>query len=102
MITSEGSNRYLSAQEWFGVAVRCAGLVSFYVAISHFLYFIDMRLGLSDTFGAVEPSVPTGYLIYVAAYIVTGVFLLRTADSIVRFAYGRGDASEPGTVETDG
>lgn len=87
MTKSESPEAYLSARDWFGVAVRCGGLVCFYNAMSYFLYFVDNRLGLSNTYGAVEPTLTTGYLTYVAAYLVSGVVLLRTADWIVRFAY---------------
>ena len=98
MATTDVSRTCLAAQDWFGVAVRCCGLLCFYHAMTYFLYFVDMRLGLSD---AVESRVPTGYLTYVVAYIVTGVFLLRSADYIVRFAYGHDDAIEPTTDETN-
>ncbi|TWT50647.1 hypothetical protein Pla22_33900 [Rubripirellula amarantea] len=88
MAPIEISKRMLTPRDWFGVAVRCMGLVCFYHAVSYFLYFLDMRLGLSDSFGTVEPKVPTGFLVYVAAYVVSGTFVLRTSDAIVAFTYG--------------
>ncbi len=98
---TEGFQNALAPRDWFGGAVRCSGLVCYYHAMSYFLYFLDMRLGLSGSFGATEPSVPTGYLAYVAAYVVSGTFLLRTADTVVAFAYDR-DSNAPESGESLG
>lgn len=79
----------MTERQWFGVAVRCAAIFCFIQSLAHFLYFLDMRLGLSSFSASATPSVPTGYITYVAVYAVSGLVTLRSAEWIVAFAYDR-------------
>ncbi|MEM1227354.1 MAG: hypothetical protein AAGJ40_16765 [Planctomycetota bacterium] len=88
----------MNPQSWFGVAVRCFGLFFIYEAFTHLLYFLDWRLGLSEPVVMNDPTVSTGYLIYVVGYGVMGIFFLRSSHWLIQFAHP--DHDDDASVES--
>lgn len=77
----------MSPQNIFGIATRCLGLLFCYQAVTHLLYYLDFRLGFSTPVDYNPNAISTGYLTYVVAYAVLGIFLLRSTDYVIAFTY---------------
>ncbi len=77
----------MSPQNIFGIATRCLGLLFCYQAVTHLLFYLDYRLGFSTPVDYNPNAISTGYLTYVVAYAVLGIFLLRSTDYVIAFTY---------------
>lgn len=77
----------MNSKSLFGVVVRTFGLYCAYESLTHLLYFLDLRIGLSQPLRFNAPAIHTGYLVYVISYAVGAFLLIRHADSIVTLAY---------------
>lgn len=73
----------MRAEEWFALAVRVVGVVIFLYGVG---YILDGSLFHLDFFNFQESS-PAYYLIAGICYGFVGLYLMRGASHIVRFAY---------------
>ncbi len=96
---SESSEHSMTPQDWFGIGFRLFALWPLLLAIQNFLYFIDIRFGLSSnrpyaSYGLMGDVDHIGYLFYSCGYTLFSLALLRFSSILVAFAY-------PATLEID-
>jgi hypothetical protein len=70
-------------EDWFALAVRVIGVLIFLYGIGHLLDSFLFRLGY---FNYPESS-PGYYVIAKLSYVFVGLYLIRGAPQLVRFAY---------------
>lgn len=73
----------MRVEEWFALAVRVIGVVIFLYGIG---YLLDGSLFHLGYFNYAESS-PGYYGVAGLSYVIVGLYLMRGASSIVRFAY---------------
>jgi len=73
----------MRAEEWFALAVRVVGVLIFLYGLGYLLDSFLFRLGY---FNYPESS-PAYYVVAGISYGVVGLYLMRGAPQIVRFAY---------------
>jgi len=73
----------MRVEEWFAIAVRVIGLLILLYGVGYLLDSLLFRLGY---FNYPESS-PAYYVVAGISYSVVGLYLLRGAPLIVRFAY---------------
>ncbi|MGH9969320.1 MAG: hypothetical protein ACREBG_16185 [Pyrinomonadaceae bacterium] len=73
----------MRAEEWFAMAVRVIGVVVFLHGVG---YLFDSALFRLGYFNYPETS-PSYYVIAGISYGIVGLYLMRGAPHIVRFAY---------------
>jgi len=73
----------MRVEEWFALALRIIGVVIFLFGVSFLIDGFLFRLG----YFTYPESSPGYYLIAGLAHGVVGLYLMRGAASIVRFAY---------------
>lgn len=81
----------MRVEDWFALAVRVVGIVLLLIPGS--LTLLDslmLKLGYFDLPG----TQPAYYLIYGAAQVVAGVYLIRGAPFLVDFAYSNQEHDE--------
>ena len=88
----ETSKGPMTPPDWFGVGFRLFALWPLLLAIQNFLYFIDIRFGLSSSrpyasYGLMGDVDHIGYLFYSCGYALFSLGLMRAAPIIVSFAY---------------
>lgn len=82
----------MNAKDWFSVAIRVIGLLSFGRGFNDLLYVIVRELGITDS--SITASKVDGNLLYGIVYFFGGLYLLRGAKLLVDFAF-------PGKVEPE-
>ena len=70
-------------EDWFALAVRVIGVVVFLYGVGYLLDSSLFRLGY---FNYLDSS-PGYYMIAGISYVIVGLYLMRGAPHIVRFAY---------------
>lgn len=73
----------MRAEEWFMLAVRIVGVVIFLYGVGYILDGSLFHLGFFNF----QESSPAYYLIAGISYGIVGLYLMRGAPHIVRFAY---------------
>jgi len=85
----------MKTEDWFALALRVVGIAILLIpGLGFLLDALLMRLGYFN----VPETHPAYYVIYGAAHIAVGLYLLRGAPFIVAFAYPAEDDDE---VESD-
>jgi hypothetical protein len=85
----------MRVEDWFALAVRVIGITVFVPGLGILLDSLLLKLGyfnLPDTY-------PAYYVIYGAAQVVLGLYLMRGAPFLVDFVYPREDADDVGPQE---
>ncbi len=78
-------NRPLSAQELFGVVVRCLGIYLLITGSNHLIS--AMSAGVASEMGVPASGIAGVLFLYVLFYLFAGFYLLTRADRVVSFAY---------------
>jgi len=73
----------LKPEDIFGIIVRVCGLSILICAIWYLVYGIATLLGLPED----VPGYGTGYFISGVIFLIMGLYLLRGAPGLLRFAY---------------
>ena len=80
----------MRAEDWFALSLRVIGAV---VSVYGMGYLLDSLLFWLGYFNFPESS-PNYYVVVGIAYVIAGVFLLRAAPLLVRFAYPEEEEDE--------
>jgi hypothetical protein len=80
----------MSVEQWFGLALRIVGAI---VGLYGVGYLVDGALFQLEYFNYPDSSV-NYYIVVGLLYCGVGVYLLRGAPHVVRFAYSREEAVE--------
>ena len=84
----------MRAEDWFAIAVRAVGIIVLIPGLGLLLDSLLLKFGY---FNAPDTQ-PAYYLIYGAAQVIAGLYLIRGASFLVEFAYPR----EVEDVEVEG
>ena len=80
----------MRVEDWFALAVRVFGITVLIAGLGLLLDSSLLKLGYFN-----QPDThPAYYMIYGAAQVVAGLYLIRGAPFLVRFAYSRDDENE--------
>lgn len=85
----------MRVEDWFALAVRVVGITVLISGLGLLLDSLLLRVGyfnLPDTH-------PAYYLIYGAAQVIAGLYLIRGAPFLLGFAYPKEDENEAGAQE---
>ena len=85
----------MRVDDWFSLGVRVVGITVLVAGLGLLLDSLLLKLGyfnLLDTH-------PAYYLIYGAAQVIAGLYLIRGAPFLVGFAFPREDDDEEGAQE---
>lgn len=75
----------MNEKDFFSVAIRVVGLLSFGRGFNDLLYVVVRELGITDS--SVAASKVDGNLLYGLVYFFGGLYLLRGAKLVVDFAF---------------
>ena len=88
----------MEVKDWFALAVRVVGIAVLIPGLGTLLDSLLLKLGYFN----LPDTQPSYFLIYGAAQIVAGLYLIRGASFLVEFAYPWDDAEEvDSTSETE-
>jgi hypothetical protein len=89
----------MSVEQWLGLALRIVGVIVLLYGVG---YLVDGALFYLEYFNYPDSSV-NYYIVVGILYCAVGVYLLRGAPHVVRFAYPREEAmEEPSEDEENG
>jgi len=81
----------MKAEDWFAVAVRVVGIIVLLLGLGLLLDAFLLRLGY---WFPTPDSTPGYYWIYGGAEVAVGLYLIRGARFVIRFAYPTTDKEE--------
>lgn len=73
----------MSKEDWFELSLRVAGVVAFLYGLTYLMDSLLLKLG----YFIYGETTPAYFLIFGLGYCVVGLYLMRGADAIVRFAF---------------
>jgi len=85
----------MRVEDWFALGVRVVGIAVLIPGLGLLLDSLLLKLGY---FNAPDTH-PAYYVIYGAAQVIAGLYLIRGASSLVGFAYPREDEDEVAAQE---
>ena len=85
----------MKVEDWFALAVRVVGITVLIPGLGLLLDSLLLRLGY---FNAPETQ-PAYYLIYGAAQVLVGLYLIRGPSFLVEFAYDKEDEDQVASQE---
>ncbi len=87
----------MKIEEWFGLALRVTGVVSFIYGAVYLLDALLLRFGYFNS----PESVPGYFVIIGLFYLLIGLYLIRGAPLVIWFAYPNEEDEEENEEEAE-